>query len=118
MESIMLIATKREEALACVSALTDDIKALPVEHQHKLYFRQILMGSYVIFPKEGDKVGDKELIIFPASREEDLERLKGTKNIVLLKNCMYVVGDTDHTKDIRHNIIFYLLSKEELRNDT
>lgn len=137
MDTILLYAKTRQQALGCIDALTHDIKALPMEDQHKLFFRRILMGAYIIFPghitdeklienpptDEKDKAqrteaiipdDTKELVIFPQDDEIRLKRIQDEKKVVLYRNCMCVVGEGDKAKATRDNIISWLLGKAEL----
>lgn len=103
METVLLIANKKDQALFCVGALCEDIKNNE-EANHKLKFASRMFSSYLITNET-----DREIEIFPAAREEDLERLQRNKNIVLLKNCMWCVGDSDLKKSRRDILITWLL---------
>lgn len=114
MQTALYFAERREDALACVQHLCDDIKANE-EANHQLYFSTRFMGAYVICKGEevdGTKklTGNREVIIFPASRTDDLERLQRTKHIVTCKNCMSLVGIGEKTKEKRAEVISWLLN--------
>lgn len=114
MQTALYFAERREDALACVQQLCDDIKANE-EANHQLYFSTRFMGAYVICKGEevdGTKklTGNHEVIIFPAQRTEDLERLQRTKHIISCKNCMCLVGEGPKAKDNRAVVISWLLN--------
>lgn len=114
MQTALFYAEKREDALACAKALCDDIKANE-EANHQLYFSNRLMGVYLICKgEEVDGVkrltGNQEVIIFPAQRKTDLERLKRTKHVVSCKNAMTLVGETEKSKEKRAWLIDWLLA--------
>ena len=117
MQTILLYAKTTQEALYSANAICSDIKALPDDDQHKLYLRKWPFHAMQIVPyeKKGDRLEqlDRELLIFPAYREEDLERLERGKHLVLLKNAMCIVGDNETSKGRRSTIINWLLSKTE-----
>ena len=97
MDTIVYYAQTREEALKSVTVLCNYIKARE-DANHQLFFSQRLMGEYMIgrgAEIDGKKqfVSNRELIIFPAYRTEDFERLKRVKNVVGLNNCMCIVGE-------------------------
>lgn len=118
METILFYVKNTQEALFAANAICSDIKALPDEDQHKLYLRKWPFHAMMIAPYErkGTELVqlDKELLIFPAYREEDLEKLERGKNLVLFKNAMYIVGDNETSIKRRSNIINWLLDKEDL----
>ena len=123
METIILYCKTQEEALHAVNDICMDIKALPDDNQHQLFMNRRIFGMYSIFPGEkiggslinepgkAEKIqpGDRELIFFPAEREEDFEKLKAGKNLVMVKNCNYIIGETRKTR--RDKIIDWLLGK-------
>ena len=133
METIILYCKTQEEALHAVNDICMDIKALPDDDQHQLFMNRRIFGMYSIFPGEkiggsligepgkAEKIqpGDKELIFFPAEKEEAFEKLKAGKNLVMVKNCNYIIGEQDSRKNRRSNIINWLLGKEtELKMST
>ena len=133
METIILYCKTQEEALHAVNDICVDIKALPDDCQHQLFMNRRLFGMYSIFPGEkiggsligelgkAEKIqpGDRELIFFPAEKEEAFEKLKAGKNLVMVKNCNYIIGEQDSRKNRRSNIINWLLGKEtELKMPT
>lgn len=114
MQTAIYYAERREDALACAEALCNDIKA-DTNADHQLYFSRRLMGAYIICKGEevdGKKklTGTKEVIIFPAQRTDDFERLQRTKHVVACKNCMSLVGVGEKSKEKRAEIISWLLS--------
>lgn len=125
METIILYCKTREEALHAVNDMCMDIKALPEDDQHILYMNRRIFGMYAIFPgvklEDGDEPGrrekvqpgDRELIFFPAEKEEAFEKLKAGKNLILVKNCNYVIGESKVKKIRRSVIIDWLLGKGE-----
>lgn len=132
METIILYCKTQEEALHAVNDICADIKALPDDDQHKLFMNRRIFGMYSIFPGtkledsaigvEGkvEKVqpGDRELIFFPADKEEAFEKLKAGKNLVMVKNCNYIIGEADSRKKRRANIIDWLLGKADILTNT
>ena len=121
METILLIAQTPQNAYQAVSYICEDIKA---DHNadHKLYFARILFGGFHISKGEvheenGVKMstltGEHELIIFPAAYEDQLEKLKVDKSILLLKNCMTIAGDSSKKIAFRKSIIEWLLDDDK-----
>ena len=118
METVILFAANREDALKSVSSLCNDIKSRD-DANHRLYFNARLMGMFVIAPGEviDDKkefTGNRELIIFPAMRDDDFERLKASKNLVSIHNANWVIGDGPRKVNARKKMIDWLLN---LRDD-
>ncbi len=127
METIILYCKTQEEALHAVNDICVDIKALPDDDQHQLFMNRRLFGMYSIFPGEkiggsligepgkAEKIqpGDRELIFFPADKEEAFETLKSGKNLIMVKNCNYIIGDQDSRKNRRSTIINWLLGKSD-----
>lgn len=115
MKTILLLANKKEDALGCAQMLCEDIKANEI-YDHKLYFSRMMMGAFKIGLGEivdGKPTfrSDRELVLFPAARVEDLERLKTNKTIIFCKNCMSVTGDS-RIKAKRRKAILDWISNE------
>ena len=115
METVLLFANKKQDALDSVQALCIDIQKRD-DANHKLYFAARLMGAFVIAPGEesdGQRhlTGNREVIIFPAFREEDFNRLKSTKNLSSIHNAKWLVGDGPFKIKRREKIIDWLLGK-------
>lgn len=126
MEAILLLATNSEDAYKAVSYICEDIKANP-EANHKLYFARIMFGAFHISKGEVTKTeiapgmtkkdckltGEHELIIFPSSNEEHIEKLKTNKTIIMVKNCMCAAGPSEKKQLLRQDIIEWLLDDEK-----
>lgn len=101
MKTILLYATKKDEALQAVTVLCDFIKSNE-EYAHQLYFSAKIFGAYTICrgleSADGrEYVGNHEIIIFPKDNKDyelRLERTRQTKNVVQYANCMSIVGDS------------------------
>ena len=129
MEAILLLASTPEEAYKAVSYICEDIKACQ-EANHQLYFARIMFGAFHIskgavesteiapgvIQKDSKLTGVHELIIFPSSNEEHIEKLKTDKTIVMVKNCMCMAGPSDKKQQLRQYIIKWLLD-DDLRWD-
>ena len=119
METVLLLAQTPQQAGESVSYLCTDIQNTP-EANHKLYFSRIMFGSFHISMGEtgedGKKhlTGDREIVIFPAVYEEQLEKLKVGKTMILCKNCMCVVGESDRRIDRRKNLISWVLGNDKI----
>ena len=125
MEAILLLATTPEEAYKAVSYICEDIKANP-EADHKLYFSRIMFGGFHISKGASEDVevepgitqknlyftGEHELIIFPAKYEEQLEKLKTNKTIIMVKNCMSAAGPSEKRITYRKALIDWLLDDD------
>ena len=117
MDSIIFYATTRENALKAVTVMTQAIKARE-DAAHKLFFASRLMGEYDIcrgtVDADGKRqlVGDHEIIFFPASREQDLERLKAVKTVVDCHNCMWICGDSEEKIHRVQYLIDWLLTDD------
>ena len=132
METILLYCQTQEEALHAVNDICMDIKALPEDNQHQLFMNRRIFGMYSIFPGtkledsaigvdgKAEKVqpGDRELIFFPAEKEDAFEKLKAGKNLIMVKNCNYIIGEADSRKKRRANIIDWLLGKADILTNT
>ena len=119
METVLLLAKTPDEAHQCVSYLCTDIQNTE-EANHKLYFRRIMFGAFHICQGETDEetgekrlTGDREIVIFPAVYEEQLENLKGGKTLVLCKNAMCVVGEGETKVLRRSNLISWVLGDKK-----
>ena len=126
MDAILLLAQDPKQAHMSVGAMCMDIKEMP-EANHKLYFARIMFGAFHISKGEVEEedlsggvtkktsvlTGEHELIIFPAKYEEQLEKLKTDKNIVMVKNCMCVAGESEKKAEFRKAIIEWLLDDEK-----
>ena len=114
MDSIIFYITDREEGTKAVQYLCEDIKARQ-DAEHKLYFKFLLSGAYMVSmgceDTDGNKhfIGEHEIIFMPVGRQSDIERLKDTKNVIWYKNCMIMAGDSDKTKELRQVLIDWLL---------
>lgn len=119
METVLLLATTPQEAHESVSYLCDDIQNTP-EANHRLYFHRIMFGSFHISTgttdEDGNKslTGDREIVIFPAVYEEQLEKLKAGKTMVLCKNCMCVAGDSELRVERRKALISWVLGNADM----
>ena len=118
MKTIMLTSQNKEDSIKSVNYLVEDIKARE-DANHKLYFRFLMAGAYMVSmgceDTDGVKhfVGEHEIIFMPSNRTQDIERLKELKDIVWLKNCMIIAGDGDKPKKLRNSLIDWLLEKKE-----
>lgn len=118
MKTILLLANRKEDALGCAQMLCEDIKANQI-YDHKLYFSRMMMGAFKIGlgePGDDGKLtfkSDKEIVLFPAARIEDLERLKTNKTIIFCKNCMSVTGDSRIKKKRRQAMLDWVSGESE-----
>ena len=117
METILLIANDRIVAGEAITVICNDIKARE-DANHKLYFRRIMMGAYTISSghteEDGTRIldGNRELVIFPVYREEQLEKLKTGKNLIEMHNATWILGEGPKKVDIRTKLIDWLLGAE------
>ena len=125
MEAIILLATNPDDAYKSVSYICTDIKENQ-EANHKLFFARMLFGGFHISKgkveivdlgngltrKDSELTGKHELIIFPAAYEEQLEKLKTNKDIILVKNCMSAAGESSKKQAFRKALIDWLLDDE------
>jgi len=117
MDTILLYAKDRFDAAEALTILCNDIKAVE-EANHKLYFRRLMFNSFTISSGHTDEDGtrhldgDKEVVIFPMEREEQLEKLKVGKNILELRNCNWIIGEGEKAVERRSHIINWLLGAD------
>lgn len=117
METVLLFANKQQDALNGVTWICNDIKNTE-EANHQLFFSARLMSAFMISKGETDEenkvrlTGDRELVIFPAYREDDFKRLQKSKNIVLLHNVKWICGPSEQRIERRSRIIHWLLGEE------
>lgn len=124
MKTIIFYIVDRENGISAVRGLCDDIQARE-DAKHKLYFKFLMNGTYMISmgckDTDGIKhfVGNHEIIFIPANRQQDIERLKETKNVVWYKNCMIMAGEGEHPTRLRSILIDWLLEKmEDINQDS
>lgn len=120
MKSIIFLVHDREDGLAAITQLTQDIKSYG-EANHKLYFRVLLNNVYAITRGEIDKdnvtklVGDREVIFLPMNdginSKHLLGRVSENKEVVFMDNCMFICGDGEKKVDRRKLLIDWLLEK-------
>lgn len=123
MKTIIFLVFNKEDGLATVTQLTQDIKANE-EANHKLFFRNLFKGKYCIAkgePGEDGKPvmnGDREIIFLPMDDRSiskiALARLAEGKEILMVKNCMCLCGDGEAKQNRRRKVIDWLL---ELTDD-
>ena len=119
MKSIIFYITDKSDGVKAVQDLCDSIKARE-DAGHKLYFKFLMAGAYVITmgteDADGNKffVGEHEIIFIPVHRQGDIERLKETKEVVWYKNCMIMAGDNEKARALRDLLIDWLL---EIKQD-
>lgn len=117
MQTILLLANTSEEAHLALACITMNIQENP-DAQHQLYFRRIMFGSFHICKGHTDEEGNKhldpfhQLIILPAD-ENYIERAKLGNEIVLVKNCMWITGDSEKRVERRKTVISWLLNDDE-----
>lgn len=117
MNTILLLAQDRFDAAEALTILCNDIKTIE-KANHKLFFRKIMMGAFSISAGHTDEDGtrhldsENELIIFPVSNEEQLEKLKLGKTIIELHNCKWIIGEGEKTSNLRIKIIDWLLGAD------
>lgn len=118
MRTVLLFANRREDALKSVEAICNDVKARE-DANHKLAFARRLMGSFLIAPYETDAegnkhlAGDRELLLFPALKVEEFEKLKSVKNVESIHNAKWVIGDGPWKVKRRQDLIDWLLGKRD-----
>ena len=115
MQTIVFVANDKESAHQALSYITTDIQNYgPANHQ--LFFHRIMFGAFHICKGEsvGNErrlIGSHEVIIIP-NRDDVIGRTKFGKDILFLKNCMSLVGDSDKKQSFRRAIIDWLLNDE------
>lgn len=120
--TIMFYIVDQEDGINAVKYLTEDIKSRE-EANHKLYFRFLLGGAYVVsrghVNDQGIKemIGNNEIIFIPSIRQRDIERLKELKNVIWYKNIMTIAGKSKKSKELRQLLIDWLLEKREFDQD-
>lgn len=118
MKSIIFYVTNSEDSAKAVKYLTDAIKARE-DAAHKLYFKFLMGGAYMLAmgceDNKGEKyfVGNHEIIFIPSIRQRDIDRLKELKEVVWYKNCMIISGDNGKAVALRDLLIDWLLEKKE-----
>ena len=114
MKTIIFFSTGPNEHLKSSETLIEAIKA-DERCTHKLYFRPIMTNVYQVIRAAKDKqdipqiVGCHELLFVPANRQDLIDRLENTKNVVKKINCMCIVNDAERTK----KLIDWLLEEME-----
>lgn len=118
MKTIIFYTTDANDAVTSAQDLSDSI-VLREDAKHKLYFRILFGGAYVIsmgcVDVDGKKqfIGNHEIIFIPARRQQDIERLKESKDVVWYKNCMIMAGSGEKATALRDLLIDWLLEKTE-----
>lgn len=110
MDTVILYVLDRISAMESLTYLCNDIKARE-DANHQLFFKRMMFGGYHIFKgnPETKDMGDREIIIFPADKTERLEKLNAGKNILVCKNCNWIVGAGKSSVKIRKLLIDWLL---------
>ena len=119
LETILFYITDKEDGLKAVKYLTDDIKA-DEDANHKLYFRFLMADTYQVSigctDDDGQKhlIGNHEVLFVPESRLGKLDTsFNQNKNIIFMKNCMFIAGDGEKASSTRKLLIDWLLEKKK-----
>ena len=116
MKTIIFYTNSREDSLASVEYLINDIKSRD-DAQNKLFFSFLMENTYRISmgtkTDDGEKhfIGEHEVIFIPGGRQQDIERLKEVKNVIFYKNFMSIAVPQRTEK--RNKIIDWLLELTE-----
>ena len=121
MSTIIFFSTSQNDHVRSIETLVDALRA-DGRCEHKICFRPITLNLFQFIRGELDDsnymqpIGCHEILYLPVTREEEIERLKRTKNVVLEINCMCFVGENDKKKLKVKKIIDWLLEEtEEIR---
>lgn len=121
MSTIIFFSTSLDDHVTSIGTLVDALRA-DGRCEHKICFRPITLNLFQfirgVVQDNGRMipVGCHEILYIPVTREEEIERLKRTKNVVLEINCMCFVGENDKKKLKVKKIIDWLLEeREEIR---
>lgn len=116
MKTIIFYANSLEDSTTSLDYLINDIKDRD-DAQHKLFFSFLMAQTYRISmgtqTDDGERhfVGEHEVIFIPSGRQQDIDRLKETKDVIFYKNCMSVAGPQRAEK--RQKLIDWLLEITE-----
>ena len=122
MKSVIFLVYNKEDGLATITQLTQDIKASE-DANHKLYFRSLFRGIYTITRGETDEngnkslVGEREVIFLPMddtnTSKINLGKMSENKEVIFMDNCMFICGDSNKKDKRRKDLINWLLEKCE-----
>ena len=118
MSTIIFFSTSPDDHVKSIEALTEAIRA-DERCAHKICFRPITTNFYQFIRGEADKLGQMqpigchEILYLPSVRTEEIERLERTKNVVLERNSMCIVGENDKKKLKVKKLIDWLLEETE-----
>lgn len=118
MSTIIFFSTSSDDHIKSVETLVDGLNA-DERCKHKICFRPITMNFFQFIRGEKDEedhmqpIGCHEILYLPVNRQEEINRLKRTKNVVLEINGMCFVGDNDKKKLKLKKIIDWLLEERE-----
>ena len=99
MSTIIFFSTSAEDQVRSCEVLNNACIA-DERCKHKIFFRPIMTNVFQWISGAKDEKGEillgcHEILYLPAPREEEIARLERTKNVVLKKNSMCIVGKDD-----------------------
>lgn len=115
MKTIIFTGSNPENHYKAIGFLCEAIKDRK-DADHKIFVRSVMPHVHLMSmgceATDGEKhfIGEHEIIFIPSTMDEEIERLKRTKEVVMCKNGMSFVGE-DVTKV--NQIIDWLLEKTE-----